>query len=649
MKSVKNITFYLTILFGLVKSQSIYDDGFSLDPNTCWSMKLRGVPCCPSYLTANEWDEDGDWHRDGETGELCGVVDGYCWSIQTDKNGNRYPCCPVDTPVYYSDGDGDWGFLEGDIWCTIRHSARKWNDRELNESTREEWEEFKSEWQDEKYNFERISVFVGDNESQINFAWYSTENYTPKIRIYTKEDKSDALEYPGTTENQIERVDMDGAFSHNLKRILLNGKHYYTHRVTVGNIKPNTTYYYQRYIYGIWEKPIRYDTYDDKNFKFIFVGDPQIGGSHGRYRPYPQFVNRTTDEEGNCNDAFNWNYVLEKAFEFAKTPSVLLSAGDQADDSRTINALSFDNKYIDELNAKLTNIESQYSAFLYPEYMKRIVTATAVGNHEVSTNSFGRHFNVPNPLKESAVTLNYDGWYTGYNYFFKYNNVLVVVLETNDNTETEYRRIVRNAVNKYPYTDWRIGLFHHDIFGMGKTHSQSDAYGKRGIIFNILSKYNFDIVINGHDHIYTSTRFIPYHKRYADFGGDYNFDRFYNDPDNYPDEMDKLVKNYVYNDPNGTLFVTANCATGAKYLDFYKEEDEYYKNFKSDFRYVNKVTQTFTQSFGILDFSQKNGKTRVTVTTYDADSYDVIDGSYIIEKQLGYREKDKVYYLIIYS
>jgi len=618
MKTIQSISI-LSILFAYVKGQDY--SGSNYDPDVCWSMKYNGTPCCPEGFPANYFDEAGDWYRDPNTYELCGVVDGYCWSIQTDEYGFRYPCCINDITTY-SDGDGDWGWENG-AWCTIRHTERKWNDRELNEKSKNDWNKFKKTWEDEKYNFERISVFVGDNESEINFSWYSTDYYTPKIRVYTKEDKSDAVVYEGNSEMQIERVDIDGAFAFNERKFLLNGKHYYTHRVTISNVQPNSSFYYQRYIYGDWEEAIKYTTYDDKNFQFLFVGDPQIGGSHGRYRPYPQFVNRTTDDEGNCNDAYNWNYVLERAFNFTKTPSVLLSAGDQADDSRNISTSYYDSYYVYELNRKLTNIESQYSAFLYPENMKHIVTAAAVGNHEVSSNSFGRHFNVPNPLTESAVTKNYDGWYTGYNYFFKYNNVLVVVLETNDNTENEYRRIVRSAINKYPETDWRIALFHHDIFGIGKTHSQSDAKERRGVVFNILSKFNFDIVINGHDHVFTSTKFIPYFKKYI--GGDYNAAEIYNDSENYPFELDKLEAGGVYKNPNGTLYITANCSTGAKYLDYYKYDEI---NYDGEARYVNHVEQTFTQSFGVLDFSQKNGKAILKVTTYDADSYEIIDGTY---------------------
>ncbi|OUM61517.1 Non-catalytic module family DOC2 [Piromyces sp. E2] len=458
--------------------------------------------------------------------------------------------------------------IENNESCAIRHSQRPWNDRELIDETRDEWNAFKLEWEKEKYNFERLSVFVGTSEVQT------------EIKNVNKKEKTSTI--------------------FDLK---INGEKYYTNRVTVSNIERNSKYYYQRYINGGWEKVTEYKTYDDKNFKFIFVGDPQIGGSRGRYRPFPKFKNTTTDDEGNRNDAFNWNRVINNAFKYTKTPNVFLSAGDQADEVGDYN-------YI-------VNQESEYSAFLYPKKLKQIVMATSVGNHEVSTNSFGRHFNTPNPLTNSTVTRNYNGWYTRYNYFFKYNNVLVVVLETNHNREDDYKTIVRNAIMKYPEMDWRIALFHHDIFGIGSTHSQSDALERRAVVFNVLSKYNFDLVINGHDHVYSSSKFVSYETKNK------NSTRFYSE-DNY--EIEEIKKDVVNKNPKGTFFVTANCSSGSKFLAFYE---------KKKLNYIFNHKQTFTPTFGTLDFTQYDGKVALNITTFDAETFETVDGSYIFEKDAG--------------
>jgi len=483
----------------------------------------------------------------------------------------------------------------------------------LVEETKEDFNDFKKIWEKEKSNFERISVFVGDNETNINFSWYSTDEEDPYIKIGKKSDLSDGKSTKGTSETQFERdIDYYG-YTYINEELKIGGKRYYTKKVTIKNIERNTTYYYQRYIHGSWENKIyTYKTYDDKDFKFIFVGDPQIGGSHGRYRRYPDFKYVTTNDEGNCNDAYNWNFVLEKAFDFVKEPSVLLTAGDQADETSDYTSPDYP--------AQLVNTESQYSAFLYPDYMKQIVTATCVGNHEIGSNSFARHFNTPNSFTNSGTVNNFNGWYPGHSYFFKYNNVLVVVLETNYGSEDDYRRILRNAIFKYPNTDWRIALFHHDIFGNGSTHSQSDSRSRRGEIFNVLSKYKFDLVINGHDHVYTASKIVSYELK--------NYVLNYNSPDNYK-PIDIKDKSNIRN-PQGIFFVTANCSTGAKYLDLMDDPN---------IDYVNYYKQSLSQSFGVLHFTETDNEVQLSITTYETKEYNIIDGSYVIKKDKGSNNK----------
>ncbi|ORX53034.1 Metallo-dependent phosphatase [Piromyces finnis] len=579
---MRKVAFYTALSIILAKIKAKESETY------CWSQDLFGIECCEEGTEANYFDTDGDWYKSDEY--KCGIIHGNCWSRILG-----YPCC-VDThgsEDTTQDSHGLWA-KENGYYCGIRHSLKPWNDRELVEETKEEWNSFKAKWNDEKYNFERLSVFVGDNESEINFGWYSVTKDEAEIRIGQMKDMSDAKTFVGSSATQTE---------YGIKNFKLLGVPYYTNRVTVSGLERNSVYYYQRKLNGQWEDAIKFKTYDDKNFKFIFVGDPQIGGSHGRLTKSNHFRRVVSKEESNRNDAFNWNRVLKSSFELTDTPSVLLSAGDQADEISNFGS----NEYLDQI----VNTESQYSALLYPELMKKIVTAASVGNHESTINSFGRHFHTPNSMKDCHVTKKYNGWYPGYNYFFKYNNVLVVVLETNYNNDEDYQNIMRNAILKYPETDWRVALFHHDIFGNGATHSQSDALPKRDILLKLFSSYKFDLVINGHDHVYTTSKFVSYE---------------YKNSANYNDyKISEINKDEINRNPKGTFFVTANCATGSKYLDFVKDTPDYVYNY----------TQTFTPTFGVLDFSENGNKVQLSITTYEVETKNVVDGPYKFEKDLG--------------
>eukprot|EP00833_Pecoramyces_ruminatium_P010090 jgi/Orpsp1_1/1184122/evm.model.c7180000088111.1 len=493
-----------------------------------------------------------------------------CWSSVKDK----FACCKSSNVKEEGKHmDGAWGYENG-AQCGIKERQYNWNIRERVESTKSQWKEFQTKWNNEyRDNFERVAVTPGKDETELNFGWESTTSDKPKIRLYYSEDLKEYKDFSG--ENKYFRE--------------LENKKYYSNQVTITNLKSDSVYYYDRYLNGKWTNNIiKFNTNNKDNFKFVFVGDPQIGGSNDRldYNSFDYFG----VDKAITNDAFNWNVTVNSFFK--KTdykPSLLLSAGDQADSM-------YDDLYR----------EQQFSGYLLPELMQTIPVAPAVGNHENYSNDFRQHFNVPNPYKlklhdEMDVV-------PGYNYYFKYNNVLVVVIESNRNTCFDCEMVISKAVNEYPDADWRIAIFHHDIYGNGNTHSQSDALRLRPCLTGLFDIYKFDLVINGHDHVHTTTKFIHYNRGGK---GIYEYEKIKKGEDN------------INENPKGTFFITANCSSGSKFLDFYEGGDP---------DYVFGSTQTFTASFGVLDFEKLSGKVKLTINIYDVETHKVIDGPFIFQK-----------------
>jgi len=567
------ITIAISLLIALAESK---DD--------CWSEKY-GYPCCKTDVKVKTVNDQGSWGIENKN--WCGIVskneikkkdsEEYCWANYID---NGYPCCTDDNgKVETLNMDGAWGFENGN-WCGYRNSITRWNDREKFDDTKNEWNKFKGKWNEYSKNFERLSVFTGDNESMLNFGWYSTTNSEPVILFGTKEDMSDAKEFKGT----------------NVYYKDMLGKKYYSNKVTVDGLEHNSVYYYKRKLNGSWEDSIiKFTTRDPNNFKFIFVGDPQIGGSHNRL----SVVDRTkplTVPEGTCNDAFNWNMTITNSFKLTEGPSLFMSAGDQAD-----------SECLELTEENIVNQEIQFNAFLLPELLKTVPMAACVGNHEATTENFRNHFNAPNALTTPnySKVKDFKGVIPGYNYFFKHNNVLVVVLETNYSDCGDFKTVIANAIKKYPNTDWRIAMFHHDIYGNGYIHSREEYITEqlRPCLTEYFSKYKFDLVINGHDHVYTSSHFVSYDK-------------------NKVYSLDKIQTSKVYNDPKGTLYITANCATGSKLYTFASVLPDY----------VNYYNQTFSSTFGVLDFKKENDKVRLSIASYEVESFDITDGPYIFEK-----------------
>ncbi|ORY64532.1 Metallo-dependent phosphatase [Neocallimastix californiae] len=479
------------------------------------------------------------------------AADSFCWSELLD---DPFPCCTKDDgPIEGENMEGSWGIENGQK-CGYRSRYANWNLRDKFDDTREEWEAFKLKW-DNKYrdNFERIAITPGKKESLLNFGWESTTEFEPSIRLSTSRDMENAKIFDG--ENEFYRK----------KMIKLNNK---------------------------WEDPVKFNTFDPDNFKFIFLGDPQIGGSIGRHQYHSS--DYFDYAEAIRNDAFNWNITIFNSIKFTKTPSLILSAGDQAD----------------TMGDDITQ-EQQYSGLLLPELIKTIPFAPTLGNHEVFSESFRRHFNVPHPY----IPKKYDDldYVPAYNYYFKYNNVLVVVLESNHNSCHDCEIVMAKAVDKYPNTDWRIALFHHDIYGNGATHSQGDAKKLRPCLTGLFDIYKFDLVINGHDHVYTTTKFINY-----------------NNSNKKSYTLSEIKEGVTNKNPKGTFFITANCSSGSKFLDFTDKTLDYVFN----------STQTFTSTFGVLDFKKESGKVKMIINIHEVETFKTIDGPFIFEKDAKEETED---------
>ncbi len=72
---------------------------------------------------------------------------------------------------------------------------------------------------------------------------------------------------------------------------VIDGTTYYTNKVTIKNLKPDTTYWYQVKTNGKWQAARSLTTGNPDEFAFMYVGDPQIGASKGQ-----------TSAEGNKQD-----------------------------------------------------------------------------------------------------------------------------------------------------------------------------------------------------------------------------------------------------------------------------------------------------------------------------------------------------------
>lgn len=395
----------------------------------------------------------------------------------------------------------------------------------------------------ESYDSSRIILTPGKTAKDLGFAWYRQKKGEPAVKIGKKEDLSDAQEFKGTA-TEINRSNQKNTYKA-------------SNKVTVeGLFEENTTYYYS-YTDDVknpnWSEVQSYTTKKTTNFQTILVGDPQIGasGSQGQ---------GTADDINIAVDTFNWNKTLEQAKITAPNASFILSAGDQIDYAGTDSS--------DGKNVR----ESEYAGFTYPALLRMLPLATTIGNHESKGTDYKYHYNNPNS-EDGLGSTN-----SGSDYYFSYGNVLFISLNSNNRNTVEHRELLKKAVESNPDAKWKVVMFHHDIYGSGQPHSDTDGANLRALFAPLMDEFGIDMCLTGHDHSYARSYLM------AD-GTAIQYD-------------DSVAIN-----PEGTLYIAAGSASGSKF----------YKLATTKQYYIAERSNTQIPTFSTIDFSDES----IVIKTYD--------------------------------
>lgn len=87
--------------------------------------------------------------------------------------------------------------LVGTMAVTSFAATEHWNDNSAKTAVSKEWKNWKVKWEQEKNDYEKIALSPGENETKMNFAWYSKNDKQAKIRISTSSDFTKTLEKDG--------------------------------------------------------------------------------------------------------------------------------------------------------------------------------------------------------------------------------------------------------------------------------------------------------------------------------------------------------------------------------------------------------------------------------------------------------------------
>lgn len=469
---------------------------------------------------------------------------------------------------------------------------------------------------------EQISLSPGSDNSSVNFAWYTKEaSGVQKLKIAENKRLTNAKVYEAKQTKAV--TDKDKT-------------EYVSNKVTATDLKANTTYYYSYQKDGQWTAPEKYTTDNGSKFSFIFVGDPQIGSSN-------ELKGAATEEFYNAqsaavaNDAFNWNTTLNQAMEkTGNKASFVLSSDDQIQSTKKKSP-----------NKAAWGSEIEYSGYLSPDVLKNLPVATTVGNHDADNANYTYHFNTAN-----ASELGSNGKVGG-DYWFKHDNALFIMLNTQDTNVEEHRQFIEQTVAANKDCKWRIVTLHQDIYGSAEHSNEPEITNLRYQLAPIFEDNKVDVVLTGHDHAYSRTQILKGGHKTTEYTDDEfdpmldedmdageNPDTVYTAKENIKadttDPSQKAYLNYlnqvmdkdaiqqvtkkgttVFN-PTGILYMTAGSSSGSKYYDLVPRQQSYIAN-----RWQQDVP-----TYSVIDITD----TTFTINTYRTDTEEKIDETFSIAK-----------------
>lgn len=486
------------------------------------------------------------------------------------------------------------------------------------------WEAWSQEWETLKDDWTQVSMSPGADETQMNFAWYSKDGEETGLVYGTSSDLSD-----GQNAQVTQTASQEG---------------YLSNKVTLNNLQPGVTYYYQ-----VTGKEIESFTTDDdtSDFSFIFVGAPQIGSSNSAKDDSPEDMQTpeflTAQSEAVRNDSFNWNYTLNRAFaKTGNSANFILSAGDQ-----------IQTNYEDAEDTRISEIE--YAGYLSPDVMKSVPVATTVGNHDADNPNYTYHFNIAN-MSDLG-----DNGYVGGDYYFTYGDALFMILNTQDTNVSEHKKFIEETVAANQDCKWRIVTLHQDIYGSAEHSNEPEITNLRYSLVPIFEENDVDIVLTGHDHAYSRTKMLQGGQsttgfEYTDDEFDEQLDKdvdvgdstetIYEAPANISDDTtdpaEQRYLEYLYSvmdedavleltdnqdvaiDSAGIMYLTAGSSSGSKYYDLVPRQQTYIAN-----RWQQDVP-----TYSVIDVTE----TTLTLNTYRTDTDEKIDSQFMIVKSADHSQ-----------
>ena len=346
-----------------------------------------------------------------------------------------------------------------------------------------------------------ISVTYYDDIDSRGFAWQTSTSVTETHLLYVK-DEGQQVDWSKVTP-------ITGTYND------LNG--FRCHKAQVTDLEAGN-YLYKVGGNGVYSEVGKFtiDNSNDNKVSFTYVTDSQ-----------------ETSVEG----FQNFNKTLTTAVKY--NPNFIAFSGDLVDNSHA------------GWGNDLTKIKMEEWVYAYDTTKSVTMNypmMNAAGNHERAGYSYVYHNNI-----DFDKSLSTGGYYS-----FDYENLHFTVLDTNvfeDGNEEEITAQVEWLKQDLASTTkaWKIVMLHIGPYSTGDHSNDSSAIRIRNTLPAIFAQYKVDLVLQGHDHVYTRT--MPYYYGEGEDGKTVNRNETYVKEDGINWSLE----------PDGTYYVTINYAGTKSY------------------------------------------------------------------------------------
>lgn len=437
-----------------------------------------------------------------------------------------------------------------------------------------------------------VATLFGDTTSSKGFTWYTG-----------KESASSNLEV-------VEKSSIEPNFEQAIKfsgenYISTNSPNEIVHKAVANNLKEDTEYFYR---------------VGDSNLNiWSEVGSFKTAPKSGEFT----FINMADTQAKTEDEAILSSETIAKALNTVNDAAFISLNGDLVDKGKN---------------------EKEWD-WLFGYSQKSLLNTTFVpvaGNHESDKNSFIDHFNLD--VAEGSDTS------TGAYYSYDYTNAHFIVLNNNEDSE-EFRDFSVEQIDwlqkdvkeaRGNGAKWIIVQMHKGPYTTSNHATDNDIMGLNGVrtkVAPLMEELGVDLVLQGHDHIYSRTKAI---KNGAVV-----------EAEKIKETVNGVEVDYEAN-PQGTIYMTPNTA-GPKvyytnkdidksYYDFFEKAEEHPAGqYGDDPEKPGRPVRGIIQNFAAITI---NGD-ELTSITYEIDQNKNNAEPYIVDsfgilKEEAVQEREKV-------